>query len=157
VYVRRDNMPMKIAVASDHAGYQYKEKIKEYLKSNGYEVKDFGTDSDVSVDYPLFMRPAAEAVATHECDQGIILGGSGNGEAIVANKVKGIRCAVCWNEESALLAREHNDANMISLGQRMMTMETALKIVDTWLSAKFEGGRHERRIRQIEGEGELSG
>jgi ribose 5-phosphate isomerase B len=157
VYVRGDNMPMKIAVASDHAGYQYKEKIKEYLKSNGYEVKDFGTDSDVSVDYPLFMRPAAEAVATHECDQGIILGGSGNGEAIVANKVKGIRCAVCWNEESALLAREHNDANMISLGQRMMTMETALKIVDTWLSAKFEGGRHERRIRQIEGEGELSG
>jgi ribose 5-phosphate isomerase B len=157
VYVRGDNMPMKIAVASDHAGYQYKEKIKEHLKSNEYEVKDFGTDSDVSVDYPLVMRPAAEAVATHECDQGIILGGSGNGEAIVANKVKGIRCAVCWNEESALLAREHNDANMISLGQRMMTMETALKIVDTWLSAKFEGGRHERRIRQIEGEGELSG
>ena len=142
---------MKIAIASDHAGYMYKEKIKEHLISNGYEVKDYGTASDESVDYPLFIRPAAEAVADNECDQGIILGGSGNGEAIVANKVRGIRCAVCWNEDSARLAREHNNANIISLGQRMMTLETALKIVDTWLSAKFEGGRHERRIKQIEG------
>ena len=141
---------MKIAIASDHAGYMYKEKIKEHLILNGYEVKDFGTASDESVDYPLFIRPAAEAVADNECDQGIILGGSGNGEAIVANKVRGIRCAVCWNEDSARLAREHNNANIISLGQRMMTLETALKIVDTWLSAKFEGGRHERRIKQIE-------
>ena len=144
-------MSLRIAIASDHAGYKYKENIKEHLASMGYEVKDFGTDSSESVDYPLFIRPAAEAVARGEFDQGIVLGGSGNGEAIVANKVKGIRCAVCWNAESACLAREHNDANMISLGQRMMTPETAIQIIDAWLSAKFEGGRHKRRIEQIEG------
>jgi ribose 5-phosphate isomerase B len=141
---------MKIAIASDHAGYRYKEKIKEFLQSKGQEVQDFGTDSEESVDYPVFIRPAAEAVAQGECDQGIILGGSGNGEAIVANKVKGIRCAVCWSRESARLAREHNNANIISLGQRMMGEETALEIVETWLTATFEGGRHERRIQQIE-------
>ena len=144
-------MSLKIAIASDHAGYQYKEKIKEHLISMGYQVKDFGTDSEEPVDYPLFIRPAAEAVARGECDQGIVLGGSGNGEAIVANKVRGIRCAVCWNTDSARLAREHNDANVISLGQRMIGPETALSIVDTWLSAQFEGGRHKRRIEQIEG------
>jgi ribose 5-phosphate isomerase B len=143
-------MTLKIAIACDHAGYKYKEKIKEYLLSQGYEVKDFGTDSEDPVDYPRFIRPAAEAVGHGECDQGIVLGGSGNGEAIVANKVNGIRCAVCWNTDSARLAREHNDANVISLGQRMMTQETAIEIVDTWLSAKFEGGRHEKRIKQIE-------
>jgi ribose 5-phosphate isomerase B len=141
---------MKIAIASDHAGYRYKEKIKDFLQLKGHEVQDFGTDSEESVDYPLFIRPAAEAVAQGECNQGIILGGSGNGEAIVANKVKGIRCAVCWSKESARLAREHNNANIISLGQRMMNPETALEIVETWLSATFEGGRHERRIQQIE-------
>jgi len=141
---------LKIAIASDHAGYRYKGIIKEHLISKGYEVKDFGTDSEESVDYPNYIRPAAEAVSLGECDQGIILGGSGNGEAIVANKVKGIRCAVCWNLDSARLAREHNDANIISLGQRMMTPETAIAIVDIWLSAKFEGGRHEKRIKQIE-------
>ncbi len=144
-------MSLTIAIASDHAGYQYKERIKEHLTSMGYEVKDFGTDSEEPVDYPLFIRPAAEAVARGECDQGIVLGGSGNGEAIVANKVRGIRCAVCWNIDSTRLAREHNDANVISIGQRMMTPETALKIVDIWLSAKFEGGRHKRRLEQIEG------
>lgn len=144
-------MSLKIAIASDHAGYQYKEKIKEHLASMGYQVKDFGAESEEPVDYPLFIRPAAEAVARGECDQGIVLGGSGNGEAIVANKVRGIRCAVCWNIDSARLAREHNDANVISLGQRMMGLETALEIVDTWLSAQFEGGRHKRRIEQIEG------
>ncbi len=143
-------MSLTIALASDHAGYQYKEKIREHLESQGYRVKDFGTDSEESVDYPLFIRPAAEAVARGECDRGIVLGGSGNGEAIVANKVKGIRCAVCWNVVSARLAREHNDANVISLGQRMMTPAAALEIVDTWLAAQFEGGRHEKRIRQIE-------
>lgn len=143
-------MPLKIAVASDHAGYQYKEIIKTHLKSMGHEVEDFGTNSEESVDYPQYIRPAAEAVSRGECDQGIILGGSGNGEAIVANKVKGIRCAVCWNKDSALLAREHNNANIISLGQRMMTPEIALEIVNTWLSAKFKGGRHEKRIKQIE-------
>ena len=143
-------MSLILALASDHAGYQYKKKIREHLESQGYRVKDFGTDSEESVDYPLFIRPAAEAVARGECDQGIVLGGSGNGEAIVANKVKGVRCAVCWNVISARLAREHNDANIISLGQRMMTPSTALEIVDTWLAAQFEGGRHEKRIRQIE-------
>lgn len=141
---------LKIALATDHAGYLYKERIKEFLVSKGYTVKDFGTNSEESVDYPLYIRPAAQAVASGECDQGIILGGSGNGEAMVANKVRGIRCAVCWNKDSARLAREHNNANMISLGQRMMTIETALDVVETWLSADFEGGRHERRIRQIE-------
>ncbi len=144
-------MSLKIAVASDHAGYQYKEKIKGHLVSKGYQVEDFGTSSEEPVDYPLFIRPAAEAVARGDCNMGIVLGGSGNGEAIVANKVRGIRCAVCWNAESARLAGEHNDANVISLGQRMMTPETALEIVDAWLSAKFEGGRHKRRIEQIEG------
>lgn len=141
---------MKIAIASDHAGYQYKEKIKKYLVSKGHQVEDFGTRSEEAVDYPLFIRPAAGAVACGKCDQGIVLGGSGNGEAIVANKVRGIRCAVCWNIESARLARQHNDANVISLGQRMMTPETAIEIVETWLSAEFEGGRHKRRIEQIE-------
>jgi ribose 5-phosphate isomerase B len=143
-------VPLKIAIASDHAGYKYKEHIKEFLASKGYQVRDFGTDSEKPVDYPLFIRPAAKAVARGECDQGIILGGSGNGEAIVANKIKGIRCAVCWNNESARLAREHNNANIISLGQRLISPETALEVVDVWLSAKFEGGRHERRIGQIE-------
>jgi len=148
---KEEQVSLKIAIASDHAGFQYKDKIKEHLTSMGYQVKDFGTDSEEPVDYPLFIRPAAEAVARGECDQGIFLGGSGNGEAIVANKVRGIRCAVCWNTDSARLAREHNDANVISLGQRMMGPETALEIVDTWLSARFEGGRHKRRIKEIEG------
>ena len=141
---------LKIAIASDHAGYRYKEQIKEFLISKKYEIKDFGTQSEESVDYPQFIRPAAEAVARGECDQGIIIGGSGNGEAMVANKVKGIRCAVCWSKESALFARQHNNANMISLGQRLISLETALEIVNTWLNSEYEGGRHERRIEQIE-------
>lgn len=142
-------MSLNIAIASDHAGFRYKERIKEYFLSLGYKVKDFGTHGEEPVDYPVCIRPAAEAVAEGLCDLGVILGGSGNGEAIVANKVKGIRCAVCWNKKSARLAREHNDANIISIGQRMMSLKTALAIIDAWLSATFEGGRHERRIRQI--------
>jgi ribose 5-phosphate isomerase B len=141
---------MKIAIASDHAGYRYKVLLKEKLSSKGYEVVDFGTHSEESVDYPLFIRPAAEAVADGRCKFGIVLGGSGNGEAIVANKVRGIRCAVCWNMESARLAREHNDANVISLGQRLISASMAEKIVDVWLSSEFKGGRHARRIGQIE-------
>lgn len=144
------NQLPKIAMASDHAGYRYKQLIKEHLISKGYKVRDFGTDSEEPVDYPHYIRLAAEAVSRGECDQGVILGGSGNGEAIVANKVRGIRCAVCWNSDSARLAREHNDANIISLGQRMMPPETAVIIVDTWLSATFEGGRHQKRLQQIE-------
>lgn len=149
--IKEDNVPLKIAIASDHAGYQYKEKIKAHLASQGYQIEDFGTHSEEPVDYPLFIRPAAEAVARGDSHKGIVLGGSGNGEAMVANKVRGIRCAVCWNTESARLAREHNDANVISLGQRMIAPETVLEVVDAWLSAQFEGGRHKRRIEQIEG------
>jgi ribose 5-phosphate isomerase B len=141
---------MKIALASDHAGFEYKEQIKNLLKQLGHEVRDFGTNSNERVDYPKFIRPAAEAVARGECDRGIVLGGSGNGEAIVANKVRGVRCALCWNEESAGLSRQHNDANVLSLGQRLIPLETALKIVQVWLTTPFEGGRHEARIRSIE-------
>ena len=143
---------MKIAIASDHAGFRYKEEIKRFLSSRGYEIQDFGTHSEDSIDYPLVIRPAAEAVASGGCDKGIVLGGSGNGEAMVANKVTGIRCAVCWDERSARLAKEHNNANVIAIGQRMVPQEKALEIVDAWLTAAFEGGRHERRIGQIEAE-----
>ncbi|HEU4747141.1 MAG TPA: ribose 5-phosphate isomerase B [Gemmatimonadaceae bacterium] len=141
---------MKIALASDHAGFQYKEQIKAFLGKAGHEVRDFGANSDEPVDYPRFIRPAAESVARGECERGIVLGGSGNGEAIVANKVRGIRCAVCWNVESARLARQHNDANMLSLGQRMIPVETALEAVRVWLETPFAGGRHAGRVRQIE-------
>jgi len=141
---------MKIAISSDHAGFEYKEKIKALLVGLGHAVKDFGTFSNAPVDYPLFIRPAAEAVARGECDRGIVLGGSGNGEAIVANKVHGIRCALCWNVETARLAREHNDSNVLSLGQRMIPEELALEIVRVWLATPFAGGRHARRIALIE-------
>jgi ribose 5-phosphate isomerase B len=141
---------MKIAIASDHAGFSYKEAIKKWLSRQGHEVKDFGTDSEQSCDYPLFIRPAAEAVSRGECEWGIVLGGSGNGEAIVANKVKGIRCTLCWDSVSARYARLHNDANVLSLGQRMVSLDAAIEIVRIWFETSFEGGRHERRIRQIE-------
>ena len=141
---------MKIGIGSDHAGFKYKEKIKQFLSDLGHEVTDFGTDSEESVDYPLFIRPVAESVARGEHDRGIVLGGSGNGEAMAANRVKTIRCAVCWNLESARLARQHNDANMISLGQRMMSETEALEIVRVWLETEFEGGRHVRRIQQLD-------
>jgi ribose 5-phosphate isomerase B len=141
---------VKIALGSDHAGFRYKEKIKQLLVSLGHEVEDFGTTSEAPVDYPKFIRPAAEAVARGECERGIVLGGSGNGEAMVANKVRGIRCALCWNEESARLSRQHNDANVLSLGERMISEELALQIVRVWLSTDFEGGRHVARIAQID-------
>lgn len=141
---------MKIAVASDHAGYAYKERIKAHLTAAGYEVEDFGTDSEESVDYPKYIRPAAESVARGECDRAIVLGGSGNGEAMTANRVRGVRCALCWDETTARLAREHNDANAIALGQRLLSIEGALQIVDIWLATRFEGGRHVDRIRMID-------
>ncbi len=141
---------MKISIGSDHAGYEYKEAIKEMLTNLSHEVVDFGTGSAESVDYPRFIRPAAEAVADGRCERGIVLGGSGNGEAICANRLRGIRCALCWSVESAKLARLHNDANMISLGQRMMDRETALAIVRMWLDTAFEGGRHIGRIAQLD-------
>ena len=141
---------MKIALGSDHAGYLYKEKIKQLLPSLGHEAVDFGTSSTEPVDYPKFIRPAAEAVARGECERGIVLGGSGNGEAMAANKVRGIRCALCWNEETARLSRQHNDANVLSLGERMISEEMALAIVRVWLTTEFEGGRHAQRIAQLE-------
>ena len=141
---------MRIAIASDHAGYEYKEAIKAFLAERGHEPVDFGTDSDESCDYPLFIRPAAEAVGSGDCERGIVLGGSGNGEAIVANRVSGVRCALCWSRESAEMGRRHNDANAISIGQRMVSLETALDIVATWLDTPFDGGRHARRIAQID-------
>ncbi|HEY2714010.1 MAG TPA: ribose 5-phosphate isomerase B [Chthoniobacterales bacterium] len=141
---------MKIALGSDHAGFRYKEKIKELLKSLGHEVEDFGTTSEQPVDYPKFIRPAAEAVARGECDRGIVFGGSGNGEAMVANKVHGVRCALCWNEESARLSRQHNDANVLSLGERMISQDLALQIARVWLTTDFEGGRHVARVAQLD-------
>src|SRR6266511_5607895 len=147
---KRERTKMKIAVASDHAGFGYKEKIKQLLTALGHEVTDFGTYSEEPVDYPLFIRPVAEAVARGEFDRGIVLGGSGNGEAIVANKVRGIRCALCWSLETARWAREHNDANVLSIGQRTIPVELALEIVRVWLATGFAGGRHLNRIRQIE-------
>src|ERR1700716_2377233 len=140
---------MKISLGTDHAGFRYKEKVKAFLTELGHEVKDFGTFSEESVDYPLFIRPAAEAVARGECDRGIVFGGSGNGEAMAANKVHGVRCALCWNEESARLSRQHNDANVLSLGERMIPEDLALKIVQVGLNPPFEGGRHEKRVAQL--------
>jgi ribose 5-phosphate isomerase B len=141
---------MKIAIGSDHAGFQYKETIKEYLTKLGHEVLDKGTYTTDSCDYPLFIRPTAEAVANGEAERGIVLGGSGNGEAIVANRVHGVRCALCWNLESAELGRKHNNANVISIGQRMVPEALALSIVKVWLDTPFEGGRHQKRIEQID-------
>src|SRR6478672_9644497 len=140
---------MKISLGTDHAGFRYKEKVKELLTSLGNEVKDFGTFSEEPVDYPLFIRPAAEAVARGECERGIVFGGSGNGEAMVANKVHGVRCALCWNLESARLSRQHNDANVLSLGERLIPQDLALAIVRIWLTTDFEGGRHVRRVEML--------
>ena len=142
--------PMNIAIGSDHAGFSYKELLKGRLAALGHTVHDFGTDSPEPCDYPVFIRPVAEAVARDEFERGIVLGGSGNGEAIVANRVRGIRCAVCWNVESARLARAHNDANVLSLGQRMVSEADAIAILETWLTTPFEGGRHQRRIALID-------
>lgn len=140
----------KIAVASDHAGYRLKETVKAHLVARDHQVQDFGTDGEEPVDYPDLIRPAALSVAAGTNDLGVVLGGSGNGEAMVANKVRGVRCAVCWNRASALLAKEHNNANMISLGARLISEHEALASVDAWLGAVFEGGRHARRLEKLE-------
>jgi len=141
---------MKIAIGSDHAGFRYKEKIRAFLQEQGHEVKDFGTFSEEPVDYPLFIRPVAEAVARGEYERGIVLGGSGNGEAMAANRIKKVRCALCWNEELARLARQHNDSNVLSLGQRVTPEDSVLEIVRVWLETPFEGGRHVRRIELLD-------
>jgi ribose 5-phosphate isomerase B len=140
-----------IAIGSDHAGFAYKEKIKETLLSQGHTVRDFGTYSDASCDYPDFIRPVAEAVARGEFERGIVLGGSGNGEAIVANRIKGVRCGLCWNEQVAVWNRSHNDGNVLSIGQRTVSEAEALQIVHVWLTTPFEGGRHIRRVQKIDG------
>ncbi len=141
---------MKIALASDHAGFDYKVQIKAHLAAAGHEVVDFGTNSADSCDYPDFVRPAAQAVADGECERGIVLGGSGNGEAIVSNRIPGIRATVCWDLASAEFARSHNDSNIMSLGQRMIAPQMLLQVVDMWLTTEFEGGRHKRRIDKID-------
>lgn len=141
---------MKIALGTDHAGFTHKEVVKAMLSEGGHEVIDFGTDSEEAVDYPDFVRPAAESVARGEADLGIVFGGSGNGEAMVANKIRGIRCALCWNLETARLAKQHNNANMLSIGARQVDQATVLDIVREWMNAGFEGGRHERRVANIE-------
>lgn len=140
---------MKISIGSDHAGFEYKQAIAEMLRSRGHEVIDCGTHSADSTDYPLWCIPTAEKVAKGEAEKGIVLGGSGNGEAIAANKVKGIRCAVAWSEETAKLASQHNNANVLSMGERMVSLELAKRLVDLWLSTPFEGGRHVSRIEEL--------
>jgi len=141
---------MRIALASDHAGFRYKSAVADHLREMGHDVVDFGTDSEEPVDYPDVVRPAALAVARGECGRGIVFGGSGNGEAMAANRVRGVRCAVAWNAESARLARAHNDANMLSLGQRLLSEQEVMAIVDVWLSTAFDGGRHAARIEKLD-------
>jgi len=141
---------MNIAIGSDHAGFRYKEAIRQMLAAAGHQVRDFGTDSEAPVDYPLFCHPVAVAAAGGEAARGIVLGGSGNGEAMAANRVRGARCVLAWNAESARLGRQHNDANVLSLGQRMMPLDTALELVRVFLETPFEGGRHERRVALLD-------
>jgi ribose 5-phosphate isomerase B len=141
---------MRIAIGSDHAGFRYKQAIAEHLRAAGHEVTDFGTDSVAPVDYPKFIMPVAEAIAAGKFERGIVLGGSGNGEAMAANRVRGVRCGLCWNVASARLTRLHNDANVLSIGERMMDLDTALQIVEVFLATPFEGGRHLERIQQLD-------
>ena len=140
---------MKISLGSDHAGFEYKQAIATMLRAQGHEVIDCGTHSADSTDYPLWCIPAAEKVAKGEADKGIVFGGSGNGEAIAANKVKGVRCAIAWSDDTARLGSEHNNANVLSIGERMVSLETAKRLVDIWLSTPFEGGRHLKRIEEL--------
>ncbi|MEI6666274.1 MAG: RpiB/LacA/LacB family sugar-phosphate isomerase [Chloroflexota bacterium] len=141
---------MRIALGSDHAGYRYKQLVAERLRALGHDVVDFGTNSDESVDYPLFIRPACEAVANGDCERAIIFGGSGNGEAMVANRITGVRAAVVWSTESARFARLHNDANVMSIGQRLVDEALLPELLDIFLDTEFEAGRHVRRIQQID-------
>jgi len=140
---------MKVSLGSDHAGFEYKQALAEMLRTQGHDVIDCGTHSAESTDYPIWCIPAAEKVASGEAEKGIVVGGSGNGEAIAANKVKGIRCAIAWSDETAKLASQHNNANVLSIGERMVSLETAKRLVDLWLSTPFEGGRHLKRIEEL--------
>jgi ribose 5-phosphate isomerase B len=144
------NTTLTVSIGTDHAGFPLKEPIIQLLRERGHQVIDCGCTSDASCDYPDFIRPAAQAIADGLADCGIVLGGSGNGEAIVANKVKGVRCGLCWNEWSAQMTKEHNNANCIAIGARPVNEALALKIVGIWLDTEFEGGRHTRRVEKIE-------
>lgn len=140
---------MKLAIGSDHGGFRLKEAIKTYLLDHDYEVTDFGTDSEDSCDYPDFALPVAQAVAKGEYDKGILICGTGIGIGIVANKVKGVRAALCHDTFSAEACRNHNDANILTMGERIVGEGLALKIVETFLNSDFEGGRHQRRVDKI--------
>lgn len=140
---------MTIAIGSDHAGFSLKEEVKSRLTEKGYTVTDFGTHSADSVDYPDFAHPVAEAVERNKAEKGILICGSGNGVCITANKHAGVRAALCWNEELAALARQHNDANVLCIPSRFITSETAYAMVNTFISTSFEGGRHQKRVEKI--------
>ena len=140
---------MRIAVAADHAGFPLKAPVIEWLRAAGHEPVDFGTDSSEPVDYPDVIAPAARAVAAGDCALGIVLGGSGTGEAIVANKIRGIRCVEAADPVTARLGREHNDANMLSMGARIVGSEVARACVAAFVAGVFEGGRHQRRVEKI--------
>ena len=141
---------MIIAIASDHGGFALKNTVRDHLKERGVKVVDLGTDSEESVDYPVYGKACGEAVAGGRADRGIVCCGSGIGISIAANKVKGVRCALCTSVEMARLCRQHNNANMIALGGRLTEPELALQIVDTWLDTEFEGGRHQRRTDMLD-------
>lgn len=142
-------MNTKIAIASDHAGFKMKQNIILFLEKEGYEVCDYGTSSESSVDYPDFGHPLAEAIEAGKCDLGFSLCGSGNGINMVSNKHQGIRGALCWNQEITILARKHNDANICSIPARFVDFEMAREIVELFLNTPFEGGRHKQRIEKI--------
>jgi ribose 5-phosphate isomerase B len=141
---------MKIALGGDHAGYEYKKTLIEVLKGKGYEIQDFGPFSTDSVDYPDYVHPVAKSVHSKEADLGVLICGSANGVAITANKHAGIRAALCWKPEIAELARSHNDANIVCLPARFISVEEANEIVDKFLSTPFEGGRHANRVNKID-------
>jgi ribose 5-phosphate isomerase B len=141
---------MRIAIGSDHAGFRLKQSVIAHLEAAGHVVDDVGTDSEEPVDYPPFCAAAARAVVRGPADLGIVIGGSGQGEQIAANKVHGVRAALCHDEYTARLSRQHNNSNVLSLGARVLATELALVIVDTWLATEFEGGRHNRRLAEIE-------
>ena len=140
---------MKIAIASDHAGYEVKEKVRQFIESLGHDVIDCGTGSTESVDYPAFAAAAAQKVSSGECEQAVILCGTGIGMAMVANKFRGVRAAVCYDTFSTEMARAHNDSNALCLGARAMDLKRIIELVDLYLKTPFEGGRHQRRVDQI--------
>ena len=141
---------MKIAIGSDHAGFEYKEILKTWLEKNGFDVKDFGTHSNASADYPDFAHPVSHAVESKQSELGVLVCGSANGVAITANKHQGIRAAICWTEELASLSRQHNDANIVCIPARFIPSDLAEKIVDRFLNTPFEGGRHATRVGKIQ-------